>query len=77
LPLECEHQYAPFCVAFCLCTHSWDTQNQEFDKKMALETWQQAEQYLKDKAIKGMKQSSKYKEGILASTRYFTITRQF
>ena len=26
---------------------------------------------------KGMKQSSKYKEGILASTRYFTITRQF
>jgi cob(I)alamin adenosyltransferase len=28
-----------------------DTQNQEFDKKMALETWQQAEQYLKDKAI--------------------------
>jgi hypothetical protein len=30
---------------------TWDTQNQEFDKKMALETWQQAEQYLKDKAI--------------------------
>ena len=26
---------------------------------------------------KGMKQSSKYEEGILASTRYFTITRQF
>ena len=26
---------------------------------------------------KGMKQSSKYKEGILASTRYSTITRQF
>ena len=26
---------------------------------------------------KGMKQSSKYKEGILASTRYFTITCQF
>jgi hypothetical protein len=25
---------------------TWDTQNQEFDKKMALETWQQAEQYL-------------------------------
>jgi hypothetical protein len=25
---------------------------------------------------KGMKQSSKYKEGILASTRYFTITRR-
>ena len=24
-----------------------------------------------------MKQSSKYKEGMLASTRYFTITRQF
>jgi ATP:corrinoid adenosyltransferase len=26
---------------------TWDTQNQEFDKKMALETWQQAEQYQK------------------------------
>ena len=26
---------------------------------------------------KGKKQSSKYEEGILASTRYFTITRQF
>jgi cob(I)alamin adenosyltransferase len=30
---------------------TWDTQNQEVDKKMALETWEQAEQYLKDKAI--------------------------
>ena len=30
---------------------TWDTQDKEFDKKMALETWQQAEQYLKDKDI--------------------------
>ena len=29
------------------------------------------------KKPKGKKQSSKYEEGILASTRYFTITRQF
>ena len=29
------------------------------------------------KKHKGKKQSSKYEEGILASTRYFTITRQF
>ncbi|CAC9514839.1 Cob(I)alamin adenosyltransferase (EC [uncultured Gammaproteobacteria bacterium] len=30
---------------------TWDTQDKEFDKKMALETWQQAEQYLRDKSI--------------------------
>ena len=29
------------------------------------------------KKPKGKKQSSKYEEGILALTRYFTITRQF
>jgi hypothetical protein len=29
------------------------------------------------KKHKDKKQSSKYEEGILASTRYFTITRQF
>jgi ATP:corrinoid adenosyltransferase len=37
---------------------TWDTQNQEFDKKMALETWQQAEQYLKDKIF--LKHKNKY-----------------
>lgn len=30
---------------------TWDTQDKELDKKMALETWQQAEQYLKDESI--------------------------
>ncbi len=30
---------------------TWDTQDRELDKKMALETWQQAEQYFGDKYI--------------------------
>lgn len=30
---------------------TWDTQDKELDKKTALETWQQAEQYLKDESI--------------------------
>ncbi len=30
---------------------TWDTQDKELDKKMALETWQQAKQYLKNQSI--------------------------
>jgi cob(I)alamin adenosyltransferase len=30
---------------------TWDTQDKEFDKKMASETWQQTQQCLKDKSI--------------------------
>jgi ATP:corrinoid adenosyltransferase len=40
------HFFEAFHTTSMQAGFTWDTQDKEFDKKMALETWQQAEQYL-------------------------------